>query len=65
MGDLPMWWLRGHQESKPLVKTSKACRGVAFTVTLRHTEPSDVGLAAALTFFLLFHLRRIFWCCGF
>ena len=40
IGDLPMWWLRGHQLSNSAVNTANARSTLAFTVTLFFTDAS-------------------------
>ena len=40
IGDLPMWWLRGHQLSKPDVNTSNARSTLVFTTMLFFTDVS-------------------------
>jgi hypothetical protein len=43
MSTLPMWWSRGHHESKPSVNTRKACSIGAATSISKRTDVASVA----------------------
>ena len=58
IGDFPMWWVRGHQLSKPSVNTRNACSTLALTVTDFLT--GTLASLVALIFLIAIHKFEYF-----